>query len=289
MFQGVKFGSNLKIYYLYLFNSSGCGFMFFRIKNNNSGCPNCKGTENVIMFNWKLACEGRTNEYTKYVKSIKKVEKLKFGWLYECLNCQQKWFLSDNKQTMTRIPKEKEDIFYIWKIKKNEVNNQLLKSLIKIMANPPDLYGNVEDYIRVPCKVILKTGEEIDFSYVQFQKSPPVEPYYDNIRFIDEIESVVSSDYVLNNEIRVASVNAQEIRMGFAPTLIKTLDEKYFIVNWSSDFFEYGSFKGKDMLLAECDLNMAQLPPIVDTKRNRITYFIGDYQDSVKQLVLDNK
>lgn len=262
--------------------------MFFKTKSKNSGCPNCKGLENTFMFNWKLASEGKNVECSKFLKSLKRVEKLKYGWMYKCFNCHQKWFLDENKQNMTKIPEAKEDIFLKWKTKKYEVDSQLFKSLKEIMATPPDLYGNGKGYIRIPCKVITKNGEEVDFSYVQFQKRPPVEPYYDNIRFIDEIKTVVKSDYVLNADIRLASVNAMEIRMGFAPTLIRSLDEKYFIVNWCSDFFEYGLYKGKDMILAECDFSMEQLPPIVNINSKKITYFIGDYYDLVSQLVLEN-
>lgn len=116
--------------------------------------------------------------------------------------------------------------------------------------------GLTENWISdkvIPCKIELKNGNEYDFSTIEFSKKPPLGFHYSiykNIFFIDEVKSISRSEYGLSSEIRQASLNATEKRMGFYPTILKTENFNEVVINGVELFFESDNIKGEGLFLA---------------------------------------
>jgi hypothetical protein len=246
-------------------------------------CPICGTEEKYIAFNWKMAMEGY-KEFKYFVHGLKLKEDLKSGSLYQCLNCSSYWYLEKKGNTMIYV--EDMNLIYKWNCKKYHIEDYIYNKLSLIGATPPDLYGNRKDFIEVPCKVRTKENEIIDLSLIRFQSTPP-QHTESNIRFIDEIHDVTASEFALPARVRVATSKAPEISMGFAPTKVITPNGERFLLNWSTDFFDYGEYKGKDIELA--DYTQEYLPPIVNVDPSRLTIFFGDLLEEHKSLWISEK
>lgn len=190
---------------------------------------------------------------------------------------------------MYNIPEEFIDMVVKWSERVLLPNDNLLSKLKEIGATPPDLYGNLKEYIRIPCKCVTKLNEEIDFCIVSFQRFPP--DYHQRtsgkkIIFIDELVDVLESEYALNRQVRLATTKAQEVRMGFSPTFVTTPDDKLFILGGITDFFECDGYKGKDITLPKEDIYLSEKRSIFYKKGyyEKITWVIADWKDEYKQI-----
>lgn len=256
------------------------------LSNNEKACPSCDGTR-YYCLDWEGIKNGKEPKFLKYFNSIKFKRHLRIGWLYECEKCGQPWYLHKNQKRMSRFPGERIDSIIEWGSRALTPSEALVEELMSIKATPPDLYGNLKEYIRVPCKVTTKIGEEIDFSYVCFQKHPPLEDTYEHIRWIDEIDHISPSQYTLPPDVRLATSRADEVRMGYTPSSLRSEDGTNFVVNGINDFFMYDKYKGMDIRLADVE-NPSPRPYLsVYESRYSITYFIGDWDDSLLKLRID--
>jgi hypothetical protein len=110
----------------------------------------------------------------------------------------------------------------------------------------------------VPSKVRLNNGQEFDFATIRISKAPPIGAFFENFQnifFIDEVESIYQSRYGLSMEIRHESTKAEERRMGFYPTVLKTTDNKKVVINGPSLFFNTNGITGANLTLAREDWN----------------------------------
>lgn len=240
-----------------------------------------------------LQCDGQQYyraDYDYYKNTLKfNIEfstKTKNGKLGYCKSCKTWWYLDYTESNIYPVYDWQMNYLTKWNSKCLNVNRKILEILEKIKATPIDKAGNNKEFIDFPCKVKIN-GILHDFVILSFQKIPPLGERFcepKNIYFLDEIQDILPSDYMLNDSIRYASANAQEVRMGFSPTIIKDFSNNLYYINWSQCFFETNGLMGKDMILADSfDFNKDSISPSEDIF-SKITYVIGDWNDELIRL-----
>lgn len=242
---------------------------------NREQCPNC-GTTKYLNFS--------TQEYRNNFKNtLENFDICKYGRLLRCKKCFSYWFISGNNIVMEYISENHINVFNEWNKRNLFADNYILKKLMNIGATPPDIYGNLKEFVRIPCKCVTKDGQEIDFCIITFQKLPP--NYYQldegNILFIDEVADVYESEYALSAQVRSKTSLAEEIRMCFSPTLVCAPDGKKFILNGVTNFFDGYGHKGKDITLPPDDIQLseAECTYYDENINKRITWVIADLID----------
>ena len=249
-------------------------------KGREEKCPNC-GKELYISFDW----DTYLNEY---VSSLQNYKKCKNGILFQCKRCETFWFLGNRQSQMESISKSYLNLVLEWDKRSLSPNDKILSKFSDIGATPPDIYGNGEEYIRIPCKCITK-DEEIDFCIVSFQKSPPDYFQRENgnrIIFIDELVDIEESKYALNKEVRLATSLAYEVSMCFSPTCVVEPNGKVYILNGITDFFEDYEVIGKDIALPKHEIALNRDKSIYYDKSyyKKITWVIADWKDEYSYL-----
>ena len=254
---------------------------FLAQHESRPGCPHCDGRP-VVMFNWKMAHEKKGHEIDKYVTYLQRERPLKTGSLYGCPTCDAKWYLDINEEMMWAIPTSRLGLLDEWNRKVLVPPQPLMKQLQRIGATPPDYYGNGRRYVCIPCVVLTTSGERIERALVSFQPTPPIEEWRSNVRLLDDVASIEESQFALPREVRAATTNADEVRMGFAPTAIQGPHGEQFLLNWSVNFFQVGRLKGQNISLSPA--RPKEMPEVVSEDPKVITYFVGDWFEHVERL-----
>lgn len=242
----------------FLLNSGLCGPCAKKRKakeklrkhNEIAGCPSCDGT-NFINFNWEFAVTGNVPELAKYPKYLVPSEKLKNGSLWKCQVCENWWYLNETQNQMNAVPKERQGLLVRWNSLPLEPLIDMVKTLSEIGATPPDIYGNGQGEIRVPCRVITKSNETYDCAWICFAQGPPLDLWPSKTFLLDEVLRIEPSPFALPKEIRVATADAEEVRMCFSPTMIEAPDRKLICLNGTNDFFVDSRYKPDEMKLAQ--------------------------------------
>lgn len=244
------------------------------LKGRSIGCPECNNLR-VISFNWEMTKDGRLPEYRKYLKSIVFERKLKEGFLYRCVSCNRKWYLNENEHHINLVPKAIESTLNQWSQMQYKLDRSIAAKLLDIGAT------ELGTTLMFPCKCTLNNGTVIDKCIIKLDDFPTLYDGYKQILFINDISEVLPSDFSLNLDIRQHTTQADEIAMGFAPTLIRAADGNRFIVNNVTNFFDFNGYKGNEMQLEKHDTNLARLSvPIYNEKDSDITLILGDYKSN---------
>lgn len=250
------------------------------------GCPSCDGA-GYVSFNWGAAKQGtggplgrHAEPSLKYVRHLRRECALKFGSLYYCPTCGAKWYLDRSEQNMSCVPGDQLPVLMEWSRRKLVVPDEVVAVAREIGATPPDLYGNGAWYVRVPCEVVTKAGESIPMAMLSFQDTPQSPMSDDGIRFADEIARIAPSEFAVPKEVRLATSQAPEIRMMFAPTHVKAPDGRSFILNWTVDLFSEAGVKGSELILV--DGRIPAEPPVIGQRP--VTCFIADWFPGVEAL-----
>lgn len=246
-------------------------------------CPACDGS-NIVMFNWESANEKSANDLTKYTQGIRHEKNLRAGQLYYCPYCEQRWYLDREEVFMSIVPQERLPYLHQWNRMTLNFSDKQLALLETIGATPTDLYGNGQGVISVPCEVTGKDGSIYRKAIIRFQSYPPIDEWQKNWHFANEVVCFRESDFCLPQDVRVASSQAYEVRMGFAPTKVQDNQSNQYLLNWTTAFFDYKDVEGKDILLS--DKQVGEMPPIVNESDSDIEYFIADYSEGLEFLYI---
>lgn len=225
---------------------------------------------NINIFNWPYG-KIHPSGYTSYVFEF--IKKLKTGSLFKCKSCNEHWYLDENESFMNAIPKTRLELIKQWDASTIILNTEQLKILKEIGRTPPDIYGNGKQYHETPCKIITKNCEIFNFAIITQQRHAPFEKYR-KYRLASEIQEIQSSPFALSLEVRVATTEAGELGMGFAPTVIEKPNGELVIFNWTQHFYDNRDCLAKDLKVAN-DYNDPRKLPIA-SKAPEITYFIAD-------------
>lgn len=246
-------------------------FDFFKKR----ACPGCH--EKYISY--------RLKKYNKaYTSSLIHVKKLKYGELFQCINCNLYWLLDekpDDIKTLHRINPSNLSFIEKWGTQVLKPNISLLNTLIKIGAT------GGEKNRKIPCRCTTKDGREIDFCLVTFVEHPADILNYEHkeVLLIDEVATIHESSYSLSHLIRYASFYAREIRMCFAPIQIVSNDGKYFIINGPVNLFDLDGYKGNEMSLPLTLQNEQEIDKYYSEQHEKITYIIADWDEDKKNQI----
>ena len=175
---------------------------------------------------------------------------------------------------MNFVPRERVGLIQEWNDHPIFIGPEYLAKLEEIGRTPPDLCGNGAQFHETPCGVLTKFGERIDLSIVSVQRHAPFEDWR-QYRLASEIETIYPSPYALPLPVRTATSRADEIRMGFAPTVVELPNGQIVILNWTQNFFVREGCDASAIVLSQKRLDMKSSPEIYSPPKN-ITYFVAD-------------
>lgn len=239
-------------------------------------CPKCAGTR-TIGFGWDIT------DNQRYVEALTLLASLKFGKLYACRRCRAQWYLGENRAMASLVEPDQEQRVQVWSSRPLRPSTKMLRVLRTIGGTPPN--GAHEALgVSIPCKCVMKNGEVVDFCLIDFGHDPSLT--YKRVRFVDEVESIQVSQHALPPDVRVASYDASEISMSFAPTLLVAPNGQKFIVNWATAFFDAEGVKGEELRLGREPIDRNHLPPVYSNNLDKITVILCDWESRDAELRL---
>ncbi len=145
----------------------------------------------------------------------------------------------------------------------------------RIGRTPIDIYGNLSEYIVIPCAITTMDGNYFAKSIIKITQLPPLFENPERVAFVDEIKKIMPSSFALPLIVRKATALAEETHMCFSPTVVQSGNEKKFILNGIQNFFDYNGTKGEDIELL-ANTNIEKKPIFYEDKHNDVHYFYGD-------------
>ena len=207
-------------------------------------CAAC-GAGATISFNWGYAQERRSPEDVERINLFAAWKSLRRGALYRCRVCQTVWHLDGRSERMTHVDEQRLELVLAWDAAPITLTPDLVSTVQQIGPTPPDVYGNGRERLVTPCAVHTNAGETFERAMICVQRDAPVEDHM-RFRLGSEVASIQESTFALPAEVRRASSLAQEMRMGFSPTLIEMPDGRRFVMNGMTSFMLVDGYAAKD-------------------------------------------
>ena len=168
----------------------------FKERERNK-CKHCGRPESTGFSLWE--------DGNPFIQAFKFKKKIKFGELVSCPLCNS-FFIKlfdprvkdSDTVSLDFISEETFSEIEIWENKELTPTSHQLKVLKSIGATPPDAYTNGNEFIRVPCKCILKDGRILDFCILQFQKLPPEINVQEKPIYLDEVRLPAGGKWIFN-------------------------------------------------------------------------------------------
>lgn len=246
------------------------------------GCPACD-SPNVI-------CTSFSSFNNDYSGPFLDLKNLKIGRLVKCKSCKKIWFVDNSKSQVDTVSQNCLQTIEDWNNKKLEIQTEHLKVLLEIGCTPPDHYGNLNEFISIPCKCVLNNGQIIENAIVSIQRKPPVGLMYynqDNFYFIDQVKTIENSEFALPLDVRIETGKACEISMGYAPTVVVAPNNQIYFINWTTNFFYEDGIKGKDIKIPS--EQQRQLRNGINTKNPiKETRIIVDWTSELERIFMPN-
>ena len=236
-------------------------------------CEACRAG-GMISFNWAFAQERGSAEDLDRIAPLVLWKDLRRGRLFRCNVCHQVWHLDGRGQIMTHVAQERLPLVLKWDEEPILLTEEQQARLEQIGPTPPDLYGNWSDRRVTPCRVTTTTGEVVDPAMVCVQPEAPIQVDMD-FRLGNEVADVTVSEFALPLDVRLASSRAEEMRMGFSPSLIEMPDGKRFVLNGMTSFMAEQGYKAGDARVATGNY-FGENPPPAFVREPAITYFVFD-------------
>jgi hypothetical protein len=210
-------------------------------------CKHCGRPDSVGFSLWE--------ESNPFIQKFQFKRKLKFGDLVACPLCESFFIklkdprdINSDMISLDFISNEDLQDIEVWESKNLTPTPKQKKILKKIQATPPDIYTNGSEYIQFPCKCILKDGRVLELCILQFRRTPPQIEEKGEIIYLDQVKEILESEYTLSPKVRFATTQAEEIRMSYAPTVVKLPKGGKYVFNWTNHFFATQKVKGKDIV-----------------------------------------
>jgi hypothetical protein len=238
-----------------------------------ANCSFCQAGS-TISFNWQYALKKSKSDLPKnkdlYINPIE----LKKGTLFQCKSCGSHWYLDSDDQFMNHVKDEKLKIISLWSNSEQKLSIEQSEELRIIGSTPPDLYGNGSKFEQTPCQIKTKDGEIFECAIVSVQEHAPFEDWR-TYRLASEIDEISPSPYALPLEVRLATTQADEIRMGFAPTLVELSNGKRMILNWTTNFLKVAGVEAPATKVCSERVSTSNMPEIYQANEKTV-YFIAD-------------
>jgi hypothetical protein len=239
--------------------------------------PRCQacGAGESVSFNWRHANERRSPEDLNQIALFVHRTALRRGMLYRCRVCDEVWHLDGDAAWMTHVGSERLPLVLDWNGAPIILPPALGDVIERIGPTPPDLYGNGKERRVTPCEVITRSGERFETAMICVQQDAPVQDHM-RFRLGSEIAEVSESPFALRRAVREASSRADEMRMGFYPTLIEMPDGQRFVMNGMTSFMATPGYVAADAQVVDGSYFSENPVPSVVEAPNDVVYFIVD-------------
>lgn len=239
----------------------------------SADCPHC-GAGSVLGFHWEHARTATDPKFRRDLSVFVSPVPLRCGMLHQCRACGSHWYLSGAPACLNYVSPDRLDLIRKWNEKPIRLNAAQLSVLGAIGSTPPDIYGNGSQYVETPCAVTTAHGESFDLAIVSFQKHAPYEAWRD-CRLASEIKAIRPSRFTLSREVRIATSRADEIRMGFAPTVVELPDGEIFALNWTQNFFVSPNVDASQVAVSSRGFDWKSPPPVLGSPQG-VVHFVAD-------------
>lgn len=236
----------------------------------NSPCPVCHAGK-LLTVNWRHMHEqAKDSEYGIMLANLRHEQTLKAGDIYRCQHCDERWYLDSKQRMLAHISADKLPLVSAW-------HDQALT----LTPEQYQLLAEIEDCDKldrrqshaIPCQVTTHDGTVYPFAEVVIQRDAPVEDYRE-YRLASAIASISPSPYALPKAVRHECGWAQEIRMGFAPTLLLLSNGEQVTVNGISTFINLEGVDASKTQVGELPHSMVDFPKIYHFQ-SKIVSFIA--------------
>jgi hypothetical protein len=245
------------------------------------GCARCQ-RERFLGLNWRYR---EDSESRRLLEALKRRSKLKWGYLHACTICSAWWYLDEDEIWIQPVPEQRRDLLREWNDMVLTLSDEAFVGLRVIGATERDHYGNHRGRYRVPCSVERADGSRTDPALVIMTKIPPISADEPNVQLFKDIRSVRPTEFALAPEVRVATLHAPEVRMGFAPTMVKA-DGVRYVLNWATDLVTIAKPRGNHLALGADDIDMSAVPSILTEDRSQVLFLYADWFPDVDSMLL---
>lgn len=228
----------------------------------------------TVSFNWEQAKTTTRPDARRDLTVFVDAKPLRCGTLYHCKYCGQPWYLYGEPVFMNFVPRQRLPLIQQWNERPILLSREQILKLQKIGRTPPDIYGNGAQFHEIPCAVSTIRGEQIEIAVISFQSHAPFEEWR-NYRLATEIAEIRCSAYALPLPVRTATSQANEVRMGFAPTLVELPDGELIALNWTQHFFVKEGCDSSKVVLCDRISDRKNLP-LVCNGPERVVLFVAD-------------
>jgi hypothetical protein len=246
-------------------------------------CPVCDDPP-YLSLNVRHAREHGDTKAREFVRTIERVRPIKHGHLCQCPLCDQQWVLDETESVIERVPRGREQIVQEWDSEQLPIAEDQLAILEQIGGTGADRYGNGRERIEIPCAVTLEDGTVHDPAIVWITKKPPIQDHFPDVRLFDHVRAVAPTEYALPLDVRLLTLAAHEIRMGFAPTAVQGPAGQEYVLNWSRSLFSYRGVKGNCIRPASDNLQFNESTPIVPPIEMTTVHFYADWFPRAERL-----
>jgi hypothetical protein len=215
---------------------------------------------------------------------LKPVKGLKFGHLYACELCMRNWVLDGTGRTMTRVPDERLDILNKWNSTSLAIAPEQLRILDSIGGTALSYWIGQDRAVAIPCAISKSSGELFDPAIVLITERPPIDSFSSRIMLFDGIGTITPSRFALPLKVRKATITAKEIRMGFAPTRVKSADGTPFLLHWGTSLFVQDGITGSEIRLSRRPFRMDESVAATEPDTTHTTYFFADWFKGAEKL-----
>ena len=237
-------------------------------------CTAC-GAGASVSFNWAYARKRGASEDKERIALFALWRPLRRGQLHRCRMCQAIWHLDGDAQDMTHVENERLDLVLAWDREPIGVPPDIVAIAEKIGPTPPDVYGNGHERRVTPCAITTVSGTTFETALICVQLDAPVQAHM-QFRLGSEIASIRESPFALPAEVRRASSRAEEMRMGFSPTLIEMLDGRRFVMNGMTSFMVVDGYDASEARVVTGSFFREDPSPAFVEKPKDPVYFIVD-------------
>lgn len=235
-------------------------------------CQVCRAG-GLISFSWPDPPNYDNDKNWRPMETLRLDRPLRYGALYRCRACARPWHLNRAEDKMSIVPEDGLELVLAWNEAEIMLSHAVLAVLVEIGRTSPDIYGNGREYVETPCGVVTHSGERVDVAIVSIQRDAPVEEWRP-CRLASEIAEVYPSPFALPLEVRLATTRAEEVGMGFAPSLIVMPDGRRFLLNGTTNFISQPGYRAVDARHNASTFDRNDTPLLAATPP--VTWFVAD-------------
>lgn len=235
-------------------------------------CQSC-GAGGIYSFGWEQAQSSPYPQMRRDVSVFVRPRRLRHGTLYECVSCGQPWYLYGEPAVMNIVPRERLALIEKWNERPIILQQGHMDQLLAIGETPPYPYGSSRHCQETPCSVTTADGEQIDLAIVSMQRHAPFEDWRE-YRLGSEIAMVRPSPDALPLAVRMASSQADEVRMGFSPTVIDLPRGEWLVLKGRASFLVWTGCENSEVVVSTRKVDWSDPPPVY--AEPKAVYFVAD-------------